>query len=175
MAPHHRSVRRGRYARRRWQGTLAADSRDRVGALSIKNVVIVSRPDETYSLTTFETPTAIVGALGGNALDGFRVEIDYPYGTTYLEQVHQPDASNMNSAGLVLDSDAANSLLSFRYQRPQMKSRVGTCCLETLFYRSKAKVKLLGRSLRLRRRFPEPSEKHVACRSGDAGWRLILR
>jgi hypothetical protein len=81
------------------------------GPFHIKNAVIVSRPDETYSLTTFETPTAIVGALGGNALDGFCVEIDYPHGTTYLEQVHQPDASNMNSAGLVLDSDAANQLV----------------------------------------------------------------
>jgi C-terminal processing protease CtpA/Prc len=39
------------------------------------------------------------------------VEIDYPHGTTYLEQVHQPDADNMNSAGLVLDSDAANQLV----------------------------------------------------------------
>jgi len=81
------------------------------GPFHIKNVVIVSRPDETYSSTTFETPTAIVGALGGNVLDGFRVEIDYPHGTTYLEQVHQPDADNMNSAGLVLDSDAANQLV----------------------------------------------------------------
>ncbi len=42
---------------------------------------------------------------------GFRVEIDYPHVTTYLEQVHQPDADNMNSAGLVLDSDAANQLV----------------------------------------------------------------
>jgi hypothetical protein len=81
------------------------------GPFHIKKVVIVSRPDETYSSTTFETPTAIVGALGGNVLDGFRVEIDYPHGTTYLEQVHQPDADNMNSAGLVLDSDAANQLV----------------------------------------------------------------
>jgi hypothetical protein len=28
-----------------------------------------------------------------------------------LEQVHQPDADNINSAGLVLDSDAANQLV----------------------------------------------------------------
>jgi C-terminal processing protease CtpA/Prc len=39
------------------------------------------------------------------------MEIDYPHGKTYLEQVHQPDANDMNSAGLVLDIDPSNQLL----------------------------------------------------------------
>jgi hypothetical protein len=81
------------------------------GPFHIKNVVIVSRPNDTYSPSTFETPQVIVGALGGNVLDGFRVEIDYPHGTTYLEQVGQPDANDMNSAGLVLDINAVNELV----------------------------------------------------------------
>lgn len=81
------------------------------GPFHIKNFVVVSRPNETYSSTTFETTEAIVGALGGNVLDGFRVEIDYPHGTTYLEQAHQPDANDMNSAGLILDIDIANQLV----------------------------------------------------------------
>jgi hypothetical protein len=81
------------------------------GPFLIRNVVVVSRPNEMYDSTHFETPQAIVGALGGNVLRGFRVEIDYPQGRIYLEQVLQPDANDMNSAGLVLDVDASNQLV----------------------------------------------------------------
>jgi hypothetical protein len=81
------------------------------GPFHIRDVVVVSRPNETYDSIHFETPQAIVGALGGNVLRGFRMEIDYPHGKTYLEQVHQPDANDMNSAGLVLDIDPSNQLL----------------------------------------------------------------
>src|SRR6185437_4597620 len=38
----------------------------KVGSLTVKNAVNASRPNETYSATSYETPTAIVGALGGN-------------------------------------------------------------------------------------------------------------
>jgi hypothetical protein len=81
------------------------------GPFHIRNVVMVSRPNGVYDANNFETPQAIVGALGGNVLRCFRVEIDYPHGKTYLEQVRQPDRNDMNSAGLVLDVDAANQLV----------------------------------------------------------------
>jgi hypothetical protein len=81
------------------------------GSFHIEHVLIVSRPDQTFSQSSFETPEAIIGALGGNVLDGFRIEIDYPHGKTYLEQVHQPDANDMNSAGLVLDVNSENQLV----------------------------------------------------------------
>jgi hypothetical protein len=55
------------------------------GPFHIKNVLFVSRPDETFSDTSFETPSSITGALGGNVLKAFRVEIDYPHGITYLQ------------------------------------------------------------------------------------------
>jgi hypothetical protein len=81
------------------------------GPFHLRNVLMVSRPNETFSPTDFETPEAIVGALGGNVLSSFRVEIDYPHGKTYLEEVQEPDASDMNSAGLVLDVNARDQLV----------------------------------------------------------------
>jgi hypothetical protein len=81
------------------------------GPFHLRNVLFVSRPDETFSTTDFETPESIVGALGGNVLSGFRVEIDYPHGKTYLEKIHEPDPGDMNSAGLVLDVNTKDQLV----------------------------------------------------------------
>jgi len=81
------------------------------GAFHIKNVLFASRPDETFSPSSFETPGSVVGALGGNVLKTFRVEIDYPHRTTYLEQKVSDAGNDMNSAGLVLDIDAASQLI----------------------------------------------------------------
>jgi C-terminal processing protease CtpA/Prc len=44
-------------------------------------------------------------------LKTFRVEIDYPHRTTYLEQKVSDAGNDMNSAGLVLDIDAASQLI----------------------------------------------------------------
>jgi hypothetical protein len=81
------------------------------GTFRLTNVLFVSRPNETYSPDTFETPGPISGALGGNVLKNFRIEIDYPHGTTYLEQKGGDSGDDMNSAGLVLDVDTANNLI----------------------------------------------------------------
>jgi hypothetical protein len=81
------------------------------GQFRIRNVLFVSRPDATYSPSSFETPGPIAGALGGNVLKSFRVEIDYPHGTSYLEQKASDAGEDMNTVGLVLDIDAANDLI----------------------------------------------------------------
>ena len=81
------------------------------GTFHIRNVLFVSRPDATYSPESFETPGPIVGPLGGNVLRRFRIEIDYPHGETYLEQSAESAGNDMNSAGLVLDVDAAHHLV----------------------------------------------------------------
>ena len=81
------------------------------GPFHIKNVLFVSRPDETFSDTSFETPSSITGALGGNVLKAFRVEIDYPHGITYLQQETSNVGHDMNSVGLVLDVDTAKHLV----------------------------------------------------------------
>ena len=52
-----------------------------------------------------------MGALGGNVLRRFRIEIDYPHGETYLEQSAEEAGKDMNSAGLVLDIDTAHHLV----------------------------------------------------------------
>jgi C-terminal processing protease CtpA/Prc len=81
------------------------------GSLRLRNVLFVSRPNETYSTTDFETSQSIVGALAGNVLSRLRVEIDYPHGKTYLEEAHEPDSGDMDSAGLVLDLNARGQLV----------------------------------------------------------------
>ena len=81
------------------------------GPFHLRSILVASRPDETYSLTNFETPEPIMGALGGNVLMAFRVEIDYPDGRTYLEKLKDPDPDDMNSAGLVVDVDARDQLV----------------------------------------------------------------
>jgi len=81
------------------------------GGIQLRNVLFVSRPDDIYSPTTFETPEAISGALGGNVLKHLRVEIDYPQGTTYIEQTQGDCGDDMDSVGLVLDVDAADHLV----------------------------------------------------------------
>lgn len=81
------------------------------GSFHVRNVLIVSRPDATYSPDHYETPEPIVGALGGNVLRSFRVEIDYPHGETYLEQSTEKTGKDMNSAGLVLDVNTAHQLV----------------------------------------------------------------
>jgi hypothetical protein len=81
------------------------------GPFLITNVLFVSRPDDMYSPTSFETPDSIVGVLGGNVLKSFRVEIDYPHGTSYLEQKTSDAGDDMKSVGLVLDVDADNDLI----------------------------------------------------------------
>ena len=49
-----------------------------LGAFTLAHSAVASRPDGIYSLTSYETPAPIIGALGGNVLSHFRVEIDYP-------------------------------------------------------------------------------------------------
>lgn len=51
----------------------------------------------------------IVGALAGNVLRYFRVQIDYPSGITYLSQVSQPNPSGLDSLGIVFRASADGS------------------------------------------------------------------
>ena len=52
-----------------------------------------------------------MGALGGNVLKQFRIELDYPDGVTYLERSADDAGDDMNSVGLVLDVDASRRLV----------------------------------------------------------------
>jgi hypothetical protein len=83
----------------------------KIGSFSVVQVAAVSRPNEMYSATKFETPAAIVGALGGNVLSRFRVEIDYPDKLLFLEPSDKTPENDFQTVGLVLDTNAAGELV----------------------------------------------------------------
>src|SRR6185437_14284091 len=82
-----------------------------LGSLTVRSVVAASRSNETYSATSYETPTAIVGALGGNVLRQFRVEIDYPRQLCFFEHTARKQANDFDTVGLVLDTNFKGQLV----------------------------------------------------------------
>src|SRR5580704_4939760 len=82
-----------------------------LGLFTAKSVVAASRPNGTFSATSYETPAAIVGALGGNVLSRFRVEIDYPEQLLFLEPSGMEQANDFDTVGLVLDTNSAGQLV----------------------------------------------------------------
>jgi hypothetical protein len=82
-----------------------------LGSFTVTNVVAASRPDDTYSATSYETPAAIVGALGGNVLSQFRVEIDYPGRDCFLEHSGREQVNDFDTVGLVLDTNPKGQLV----------------------------------------------------------------
>jgi hypothetical protein len=82
-----------------------------LGSFTANRVVAASRPNETFSATSYETPTAIVGALGGNVLSRFRVEIDYPDQLLFLEPSINKQENDFDTVGLVLATNATGQLI----------------------------------------------------------------
>lgn len=75
----------------------------RLGDFAIAGAGAVSRPVGAYERTMSNAMTApIVGALGGNVLRQFRVEIDYASGITYFERSGKDDPEDLNLVGLTL-------------------------------------------------------------------------
>ena len=69
----------------------------------LQEVAAVSRPKgtfETYMSRMMAEP--IIGALGGNVLRAFRVEIDYANGATYLEKTGSLEQNDLDIVGLTL-------------------------------------------------------------------------
>jgi hypothetical protein len=73
------------------------------GAYELPSVGVVSRRTGTFE-TQFSQWTVgpIVGALAGNVLKHFRLELDYAGGAAYLEQLTEPDAHDLDLVGLTL-------------------------------------------------------------------------
>ncbi len=82
-----------------------------LGAFRLTQVVAASRPDETYSSTSYDTPAPIIGALGGNVLSYFRVEIDYPEQLLFLKQSGRKKADDFDTVGIVLGTNSQNQLV----------------------------------------------------------------
>jgi len=69
----------------------------------LQEIAAVSRPKgtfETYMSRMMAEP--IIGALGGNALRAFRIEIDYVNGATYLEKTGSHEQNDLDIVGLTL-------------------------------------------------------------------------
>jgi hypothetical protein len=82
-----------------------------LGSFTANHVAVASRPNETYSATTYDTPAAIVGALGGNVLSRFRVEIDYPEQLCFIKHSGKERANDFDTVGLVLDTNPSEQLV----------------------------------------------------------------
>lgn len=83
-----------------------------IGSITVKDVAAVSRLEDTFEKSMSRSMTApIVGALAGNVLRDFRVEIDYKSGFTYLERATFNTDADLVSVGLVLESSAGRNLV----------------------------------------------------------------
>lgn len=75
----------------------------RWGSLTLSGVGMVSRPAGLYESAISKDMTApIVGALAGNVLSHFRLELDYPDGKAYLAERAPSSGSDLNCVGLVV-------------------------------------------------------------------------
>ncbi len=69
----------------------------------LPGIAAISRPKGTFESYMSKMMTApIKGAIGGNLLSAFRIEIDYANGVTYLEKKATPNKNDMDLAGLTL-------------------------------------------------------------------------
>ena len=84
----------------------------RLGDFIIREVGTVARPEVTFEKWMSNMMVApVVGALGGNVLRQFRVEIDYAAGVTYLERSGNADPYDLDLVGLTFAHTPDNSLI----------------------------------------------------------------
>jgi predicted aspartyl protease len=82
------------------------------GPFQVESVGAVSRPKgvfETYMSRMTRAP--VVGALGGNVLRAFRIEIDYAAGDAYVEMTGAIDAHDLDTVGLTLEPNAGGDFV----------------------------------------------------------------
>lgn len=77
----------------------------------LRDVAIVSRSSEVYEQASHEMTAPIVGALAGNVLSSFRIEIDYPHQMAYLKKSGKPDRHDMDTVGVVLSVTDSGDLI----------------------------------------------------------------
>ena len=77
------------------------------GRARVEQVAAVSRPIGTFENYMSGMMTSpIVGAIGGNILKQFRVEIDYANGVVYLQKSGATEAHDTDTVGLTLQANA---------------------------------------------------------------------
>ena len=84
----------------------------RLGDFVIREAGAVARPEGTFEKWMSNMMVApVVGALGGNVLRQFRVEIDYAAGVTYLEPSANAEPHDLDLVGLTFAQTQDNSLV----------------------------------------------------------------
>jgi hypothetical protein len=74
-----------------------------IGGFVIAHAGAVSRDKGTFETWMSKMMVApIIGALGGNVLSQFRVEVDYAAGMTYFERTGRENPDDLNLVGLTL-------------------------------------------------------------------------
>jgi hypothetical protein len=90
----------------------------RLGELVLSGVGAVSRPEGTYEKWMSGMMSGpVVGALAGNFLRQFRVEIDYKGGMVYFERTGAAETTDMDTVGVTLGEGAVISASA----EPQLK------------------------------------------------------
>jgi hypothetical protein len=80
------------------------------GPFSLRDVGVVSRPPGTFEEKMSRlTPAPVMGSLAGNVLRAFRLSVDYPAGNVYLEKEAEVNASDLDTVGIILRSDAQDA------------------------------------------------------------------
>ncbi|GLV53694.1 hypothetical protein KDH_05460 [Dictyobacter sp. S3.2.2.5] len=81
-----------------------------MGSVLLRNITVVSHPDSVFGEAHSEHMTApIMGALAGNVLRQFRIEIDYMHAMSYWEWNDDAYPYDMDMVGLTLALNADRS------------------------------------------------------------------
>ncbi len=82
------------------------------GPFHLRDVGMVSRPPGVYeSFVSKDMTAGVVGALSGNVLREFRVEIDYPAGIAYLSKEQTSDSRDLDCVGLILQIESNGTVV----------------------------------------------------------------
>ena len=104
-------------------GTMMRVPRFEISSYQLTGAAVVSRPKGTFERYMSQMMTApIVGAIGGNILKTFRVEIDYANGTAFLERKAQADPHDLDVVGITVlpQRDGSYSVAGISEQNSQM-------------------------------------------------------
>lgn len=83
-----------------------------LGSIHLANAGVITRPAGTFEKGMSSMMAApVVGAIAGNLLRAFRVQIDYAHGVTYLEQNGKLDPDDLNVVGLIIQPKVDGSYL----------------------------------------------------------------
>jgi hypothetical protein len=83
-----------------------------LGDVPLKAAGMVARPKGTFENWMSPMMTApIAGAVGGNVLRNYRVQIDYAENATYLEKINNSAINDPDAVGLILHPEADGSFI----------------------------------------------------------------